>query len=58
MLWLDSTYPTDSTQPGAERGTCETSSGAPADIESSAADATVIYSNIKFGAIGSTFNAL
>lgn len=58
MLWLDSTYPTDSTQPGAERGTCATSSGAPADIEDSAADATVIYSNIKFGEIGSTFKAL
>ncbi|KAG6361695.1 hypothetical protein INS49_009923 [Diaporthe citri] len=58
MLWLDSTYPVDSKDPGAERGSCATSSGAPADVEDSAADATVIYSNIKFGEIGSTFAAL
>ncbi|KAI0025430.1 1,4-beta-D-glucan cellobiohydrolase-like protein [Xylariomycetidae sp. FL0641] len=57
MLWLDSTYPTDSTAPGAARGTCGTDSGVPADVESSAADATVVFSNIKFGAINSTFSA-
>merc|ERR1712159_477318 len=34
MLWLDSTYPVDSTDPGAARGTCSTSSGVPADVES------------------------
>lgn len=47
MLWLDSTYPITSTAEGAQRGTCSTSSGVPADVESSAASAKVIYSNIK-----------
>ncbi|KAI8629190.1 glycoside hydrolase family 7 protein [Xylariaceae sp. FL1651] len=55
MLWLDSTYPTDSTKPGAARGACPTTSGVPADVESQSAGATVIYSNIKFGPINSTF---
>lgn len=57
MLWLDSTYPVDSTQPGAKRGTCDTSSGVPSEIESSAASSSVVYSNIKFGDIGTTFSA-
>lgn len=34
MLWLDSTYPADSTEAGAARGGCSTSSGKPADLES------------------------
>jgi cellulose 1,4-beta-cellobiosidase len=34
MLWLDSTYPTTSTKPGAARGTCPTTSGKPTDVES------------------------
>ncbi|TFK60683.1 glycoside hydrolase, partial [Pluteus cervinus] len=51
MLWLDSNYPTDAaaTQPGIARGTCATTSGKPTDVEQSAADATVTYSNIRFG---------
>ncbi|KAK4147491.1 glycoside hydrolase [Dichotomopilus funicola] len=59
MLWLDSTYPTDAgaDEPGKGRGTCETSSGVPSEIEDSQADNQVIYSAIKFGPIGSTFNA-
>lgn len=59
MLWLDSTYPTTSspTAPGVARGTCATTSGKPADVESSAANASVTYSNIKFGPIGSTFSS-
>ncbi|KAF9525304.1 family 7 glycoside hydrolase [Crepidotus variabilis] len=59
MLWLDSSYPTDksATTPGVARGTCATSSGKPADVEASAASATVTYSNIKFGDIGSTYTA-
>jgi cellulose 1,4-beta-cellobiosidase len=56
MLWLDSTYPVDSTSAGAARGTCATSSGVPADVEANQASSTVIYSNIKFGPIGSTFS--
>lgn len=57
MLWLDSTYPTDKdpSTPGVGRGTCATSSGKPDDVETNSPDATVIYSNIKFGPIGSTF---
>ncbi|ROW08279.1 hypothetical protein VMCG_03179 [Cytospora schulzeri] len=56
MLWLDAkTYPTDSTVAGSARGTCETTSGAPSDIESSQGSASVIYSNIKFGDIGTTY---
>jgi len=54
MLWLDSDYPTaaPSSQPGISRGPCSTSSGKPADVESQYPDATVKYSNIKFGEIG------
>jgi cellulose 1,4-beta-cellobiosidase len=57
MLWLDSTYPTDADpeKPGIARGTCPTDSGKPEDVEANSPDATVIYSNIKFGPIGSTF---
>merc|ERR1712196_516306 len=54
MLWLDSTYPVDSTDPGAARGTCSTDSGVPADVEKEQADASVIFSDIRFGPIGST----
>lgn len=57
MLWLDSTYPVDRTGPGAERGSCPTTSGKPAELESTAPDSTVVYSNIKFGPIGSTFSS-
>jgi cellulose 1,4-beta-cellobiosidase len=55
MLWLDSTYPTDSTNPGAIRGTCATTSGKPEDLETNSPNSSVQYSNIKVGAIGSTF---
>jgi cellulose 1,4-beta-cellobiosidase len=57
MLWLDSTYPTDADpeKPGIARGTCATTSGKPEDVETASPGATVIYSNIKFGPIGSTF---
>jgi cellulose 1,4-beta-cellobiosidase len=57
MLWLDSSYPTDKdpSSPGVGRGTCPTSSGVPADVERDHADATVVYSDIKSGDIGSTY---
>ena len=57
MLWLDSDYPTDAdaTKPGIARGTCATSSGVPSDVEANSPNAQVIYSNIKFGELGSTF---
>lgn len=56
MLWLDSTFPTDSTKLGSERGTCAITSGDPVDVEKNSPSASVTYSNIKFGPIGSTFN--
>jgi cellulose 1,4-beta-cellobiosidase len=55
MLWLDSTYPEGSTKVGAARGTCATSSGNPSDVESQQGNAAVTFSNVKFGAIGSTY---
>lgn len=55
MLWLDSTYPTDATHPGAERGSCPVTGGVPAEVEAANANAAVIFSNVKFGPIGSTF---
>ena len=59
MLWLDSTYPTDQAgQPGADRGACSTSSGVPADVEAQVPNSNVIYSNIRFGPIGSTVAGL
>ncbi|KAH7398272.1 exoglucanase-like protein 1 precursor [Pyrenochaeta sp. MPI-SDFR-AT-0127] len=57
MLWLDSTFPTnaDPEKPGIARGTCPITSGVPEEVERDSPGATVIFSNIKFGPIGSTF---
>ncbi|KAG8917610.1 Exoglucanase 1 [Tulasnella sp. 418] len=57
MLWLDSAYPLDkpASDPGVTRGTCATTSGVPADVESQQANASVTFSNVKFGDIGSTY---
>ncbi|TDL15869.1 cellulase [Rickenella mellea] len=57
MLWLDSAYPTTSpaTNPGVARGPCATTSGTPANVESQSPGASVTFSNIRFGDIGSTF---
>jgi cellulose 1,4-beta-cellobiosidase len=57
MLWLDSTYPIGGTSPGDARGTCATTSGVPATVEAASPNANVIYSNIKFGSINSTWTA-
>merc|ERR1712232_1376157 len=56
MLWLDSDYPTDAdpSTPGVARGTCDKNSGDPATMERDYADASVTFSNIKSGEIGST----
>ena len=58
MLWLDSDYPLDkdASQPGVSRGPCATTSGDPTTVESQSPDATVVFSNIKWGDIGSTFS--
>ena len=57
MLWLDSDYPTDkpASAPGIARGTCPTSSGKPSDVESQHPDASVTFSNIKYGELDSTY---
>ncbi|KAL1964400.1 hypothetical protein VTN77DRAFT_6958 [Rasamsonia byssochlamydoides] len=59
MLWLDSDYPTNesTSTPGVARGSCSTSSGVPATVESQSPNSYVIYSNIKVGPIGSTFSS-
>ncbi|EUC55575.1 1,4-beta-D-glucan cellobiohydrolase B, putative, partial [Rhizoctonia solani AG-3 Rhs1AP] len=59
MLWLDSDYPVgaSTTTPGVARGACATSSGVPADIEAASPNASVTFSNIKFGDIGSTYGS-
>ncbi|KZP24057.1 glycoside hydrolase family 7 protein, partial [Athelia psychrophila] len=56
MLWLDSDYPTtaDPSTPGVARGTCHTTGSLP-PIEPTGPPPSVIYSNIKFGPIGSTY---
>merc|ERR1712064_210833 len=60
MLWLDSTYPVDGTcdQPGVCRGPCAITTGVPADVEKDLADATVVFSDIKYGHIGSTLQII
>jgi len=57
MLWLDSDYPLDKDPsiPGVSRGPCPQDSGDPADMESTYPDATVFYSNVKIGPLGSTY---
>lgn len=54
MLWLDSTYPVDKTSPGGPRGDCATTSGVPSEVESTQGNSQVVWSNIRFGPIGST----
>lgn len=59
MLWLDSNYPPGKSPstPGVARGTCSVSSGRPADVERQYPDASVTYSNIKYGELGSTYRS-
>ncbi|KAI1504529.1 putative cellulose 1, 4-beta-cellobiosidase [Biscogniauxia marginata] len=55
MLWLDSSYPPEKAgQPGGDRGDCPQDSGVPADVEANIPNAQVIWSNIRFGPVGST----
>jgi cellulose 1,4-beta-cellobiosidase len=55
MLWLDSSYPPDKAgTPGGDRGPCSPDSGVPSEVEAEYPDATVVWSNIRFGPIGST----
>ncbi|CZS96657.1 hypothetical protein WAI453_010077 [Rhynchosporium graminicola] len=60
MLWLDAPYPPekDASLPGVSRGSCSRDSGDPKVVEADSPNASVTYSNIKWGPIGSTFKAL
>ncbi len=53
MNWLDSHFPTDSpaTSPGVARGRCDPAAGDPKTVEGTHPDASVVYSNIKVGAL-------
>jgi len=57
MMWLDSTYPTESPddQPGIARGECPEHEGDPEKVESQHPDASTTFSNIRFGPIDSTY---
>jgi len=57
MLWLDSTYPTTSKDPTMYRGHCSVHSGLPKDVEDKHASASVKFSDIKYGKIGTTTSA-
>jgi cellulose 1,4-beta-cellobiosidase len=59
MLWLDAPYPPSKSpsDPGVSRGSCSADSGVPATVESVSGGSSVTYSNIKWGAINSTFSA-
>merc|ERR1719482_1169917 len=56
MLWLDSSYPTtkDPKAKGVTRGKCPSTGGRPDDVEEKYPDAHALYTNIKFGPIGTT----
>ncbi|KAH8748663.1 cellulose 1,4-beta-cellobiosidase [Diaporthe sp. PMI_573] len=57
MLWLDSTYPPEKAgQPGAARGDCPSNSGVPSETEAQFPNAQVVWSNIRFGPVGSTYD--
>lgn len=59
MRWLDSNFPlNESAQtPGVARGPCDGSTSSPEYLRSTFPDATVKYTSIKYGEIGSTFPA-
>lgn len=60
MLWLDSTYPPTASpdQIGAARGSCPITSGRPSDVRSQYPNSNVVFSNIKFGTLNSTYTAV
>jgi len=57
MLWLDSTYPVDKTTWGGPRGDCSIDSGKPEEVENNSPFSNVIFSKIRVGDIGSTYNS-
>jgi len=59
MIWLDATdpYPVPAGKKGAPRGTCSQGSGNPTLVESKYPHSNVVYSNIKWGDLDSTYPA-
>ncbi|KAH6909062.1 cellobiohydrolase I-I [Coprinopsis sp. MPI-PUGE-AT-0042] len=57
MGWLDSTYPRedDPNQPGIARGPCPATGSSPEETQQNHPNAQVVFSNIRFGDIGSTY---
>lgn len=57
MKWLDGNYPLNasSSQPGVSRGPCTNQDGTASTVEAAHPDATVRFSNIRFGEIDSTY---
>ena len=56
MIWLDATDPPGKTDFGGPRGPCPADSGRPADVEREHPGAHVIFSDIKLGDFGTTYN--
>ncbi|POW05784.1 hypothetical protein PSTT_09512 [Puccinia striiformis] len=56
MNWLDSNYPPTkaATAPGVARGTCDAKVGDPDNVRAKFGDATVEFSDVKIGPIGTT----
>ena len=54
MAWLDGTQPAGSTAVGAKRGPCADGSGDPSTLEKNVPNSKVVYSDIRYGDIGST----
>ncbi|CAI4219553.1 unnamed protein product [Parascedosporium putredinis] len=54
MVLVMSIWSDKAGQPGALRGPCATDSGVPAEVIAEHGDATVVWSNIRYGPIGST----
>jgi len=59
MIWLDATdpYPVPAGKKGAPRGTCNQTSGDPKFVEKYHPHSYVIYKDLKYGEIGSTYSS-
>ncbi|KAM0723669.1 hypothetical protein Q7P37_000657 [Cladosporium fusiforme] len=60
MHWLNSPFPTDAPidKPGVARGPCSITSGKPEDVERDTPGATVVFSNVRTGTLGSTYSGV
>jgi cellulose 1,4-beta-cellobiosidase len=57
MIWLDATdpYPIPPNKWGAPRGTCDQTSGNYTQVEKDHGDAYVLFSDVRYGEIGTTY---